>query len=83
MLPSAELDLATDIPMTAAQAVALVVLAIDRLGPATLRTISTGRQVQVEVPDRYTAEIFRAALARTAARRPTDSLVKVASPAAG
>jgi hypothetical protein len=83
MLPTAELDLAMDMTVTAAQAVALVALAIDRLGPATLRTISTGRQVQVEVPDLYTAEIFRAALARTATRRPTDSLVKVASSAAG
>jgi hypothetical protein len=60
-------------------AVALVALAIDRLGPASLRAISTGRRVEVVVPDADIAAIFRAALARTARRRPTDLLVKISA----
>ena len=55
----------------------LVVLAVDRLGPASLRAASIGRPVEVEVPDERTASIFRAALDETRARRPTDRLISL------
>jgi hypothetical protein len=55
----------------------LVVLAVDRLGPASLRAASIGRPVQVEVPDERTASVFREALEATRARRPTDRLISL------
>ena len=56
---------------------ALVALAMDRLTPALLRASIIGVPVTVEVPDERTAEVFRAALAKTRSRRPTDRLVDV------
>jgi hypothetical protein len=65
--------------------VQLVMLAIERLAPATFRSATLGQPVEVVVPDAATAAVFRAALARTGAQRPTDRLLKivVADPLAG
>ncbi len=57
--------------------VALTVLAINRLGPATLRTVSIGKPLTVVVPDARIGEIFRAALAVTQKTRLTDRLIDI------
>lgn len=65
--------------------VALTMLAVNRLGPATVRTATQGRALVIAVPDAYTAEIFRAALQEMQKTRRTDRLVDVvvaAEPAA-
>ena len=58
-------------------AIALTVLAVNRLGPATLRAVSLGLPVTVSVPDSETAAIFQAALSEMQKSRPTDRLVSV------
>jgi hypothetical protein len=70
----------TDIQPSAAapiDAIALTVLAVNRLGPATLRAVSLGVPVTVAVPDCKTAAIFQAALSEMRKARPTDRLVSV------
>lgn len=65
--------------------VALTMLAVNRLGPATVRTATQGRALVIAVPDAHTAEIFRAALREMQKTRRTDRLVDVvvaAEPAA-
>lgn len=57
--------------------VALTVLAVNRLGPATLRTVANGRPQTVTVPDARTGEIFRAALAEMQKTRSTDRLIDI------
>jgi len=57
--------------------VTIATLAIDHVGPATVRAVASGVQVCVTVPDEATAAIFRAALADTARRRTTDWLVRI------
>jgi hypothetical protein len=57
--------------------VALTILAVNRLGPATFRTVWAGREVTVTVPDRTTLEIFRAALDEMQKERSTDRLIRV------
>jgi hypothetical protein len=57
--------------------VSLAVLAIDRIGPATVRACASGVEVRVTAPDEATAEILRAALALTALRRDTDRLIQI------
>ena len=57
--------------------VSLAVLAIDRIGPATVRACASGVEVRVKAPDEATAEILRAALAQTALRRDTDRLIRI------
>jgi hypothetical protein len=57
--------------------VLLVVLAIDRVGPATVRACASGVEVCVTAPDEATARILRAALAQTASRRGTDRLIRI------
>lgn len=57
--------------------VALTVLAVNRLGPATLRTVANGRPLTVTVPDARTGEIFRAALAEMQKTRLTDRLIVI------
>jgi hypothetical protein len=52
-------------------------LAIDHVGPATVRAVAIGVEVQVAAPDEATAAVFRAALADTARRRSTDRLVRI------
>ena len=57
--------------------VALTILAVNRLGPATFRTVWQGTAVTVTVPDRATGEIFRAALAEMQRARATDRLIRI------
>src|SRR5690348_17137323 len=57
--------------------VALTILAVNRLGPATVRTSTQGRALVVAVPDARTAEISRAALQEMQKTRRTDRLVDV------
>jgi hypothetical protein len=57
--------------------VALTVLAVNRLGSATLRTVANGRPLTVTVPDARTGEIFRAALAVMQKTRLTDRLIAI------
>lgn len=52
-------------------------LAIEHIGPATVRAVANGVEVYVMVPDVATAAIFRAALTDTARRRSTDRLVRI------
>ena len=57
--------------------VVLVVLAIDRVGPAAVRACASGVEVCVTAPDEATATVLRAALAQTARRRGTDRLIRI------
>lgn len=57
--------------------VELTVLALNLLGPAIRRANTVGKPLLVEVPDVQIAEIFRAALARSAEERGTDRLIKI------
>jgi len=63
--------------------VALTMLAVNQLGPATIRTATNGKAVTLEVADERVAQIFRAALDEMQKTRRTDRLVgiKVAVPA--
>lgn len=60
-----------------AEQAALVALALMRLSPACARVAVTGLPHTVTVPDAYTAEIFRAAIAQSAKERASDRLVKI------
>jgi hypothetical protein len=62
---------------SAVDLVALTVLAVNRLGPATLRTVANGKPLTVTVPDARTGEIFRAALAEMQKTRLTDRLIAI------
>lgn len=64
-------------PVPAIDPVALTILAVNRLGPATLRTATNGRAVSVTVPDEEVGEIFRSALAEMQKSRRTDRLVEI------
>lgn len=64
-------------PAPAIDPVALTVLAVNRLGPATLRTVANGKPLTVTVPDARIGEIFRAALAEMQKTRTTDRLIDV------
>jgi hypothetical protein len=57
--------------------VALTVLAVNRLGPATLRTVAHGKPLTVTVPDARIGEIFRAALGEMQKTRSTDRLIDI------
>jgi hypothetical protein len=57
--------------------VMIATLAIDHVGPATVRAVASGVEVRVTAPDEATAAVFRAALAATARRRSTDRLVRI------
>ena len=65
------------LPITVLDPVALTVLAVNRLGPATLRTVANGKPQTVKVPDARTGEIFRAALAEMQRSRSTDRLIRI------
>lgn len=64
-------------PITDADLVALTVLAVNRLGPATLRTVANGKPLKVTVPDAHIGAIFRAALAEMQKTRCTDRLIDI------
>src|SRR5258708_18457023 len=57
--------------------VALTIMAVNRLGPATLRTVAHGKPLTVTVPDARIGEIFRAALAEMQKTRPTHPLLAI------
>ncbi len=57
--------------------VMIATLAIDHVGPATVRAVASGIEVRVNAPDEATAAVFRTALANTARRRSTDRLVRI------
>ena len=57
--------------------VMIATLAIDHVGPATVRGVASGIEVRVTAPDEATAAVFRTALANTARRRSTDRLVRI------
>jgi hypothetical protein len=71
------LPLAQVAPVPQIDPVELTVLAVNRLGLATLRSSTSGKIATVAVPDARTAEIFRAALAQMQKSRRTDRLVDV------
>jgi hypothetical protein len=64
-------------PQRAIDLVALTIMAVNRLGPATLRTVAHGKPLTVTVPDQRTGEIFRAALAEMQKTRLTDRLIAI------
>ncbi len=70
-------DEASDGMMSNIDPVALTIMALDRIGPARLRTVFHGVPVTIAAPDEQTAEIFRAALFQMAKQRPTDRLISV------
>lgn len=57
--------------------VQVAVLAIETLGPASMRASCTGTETRVTAPDEAMAAIFRAALAETGRNRATDRLIRV------
>jgi hypothetical protein len=57
--------------------VALTVLAVNRLAPATLRSATYGKALKVVVSDPEIGEVFRAALARMGLTRSTDRLIEI------
>jgi hypothetical protein len=68
---------AVPLPVQTIDPVALTMMAVNRLGPATVRTATNGKALTVTVPDARTAEIFRAALSEMQKTRSTDRLVDV------
>lgn len=73
------LDVAAPVPNLdpGADPVRAVALALEILSPASLRASVEGRPVTVTVPDEVTADVFRAALARSSSVRPTDRLIVI------
>ncbi len=57
--------------------VALTMMAVNQLGPATVRTATNGKSLKVEVADERVAQIFRAALEEMQKTRSTDRLVDI------
>ena len=57
--------------------VQVAVLAMERLGRASMRACFTGAELCVAVPDAATAAIFEAAIAETARSRATDRLIRI------
>lgn len=64
-------------PQRGIDLVELTILAVNRLGPATLRTVANGKPLTVTVPDQRTGEIFRAALQEMQKTRLTDRLIAI------
>ena len=57
--------------------VTLCILAVNRLAPATLRSVTFGKALKVVVPDPQVGAVFRAALERMGATRSTDRLIEI------
>ena len=55
----------------------MAVLAMETLGPASMRASCTGTAVEVLAPDASVAAIFRAVLAETSRWRATDRLIRI------
>jgi hypothetical protein len=64
-------------PLLTIDPVALTVLAVSRLGPATLCTVAHGKRLTVTVPSARIGEIFRAALAEMQKTHLTDRLIAI------
>lgn len=64
-------------PVPAVDPVELTILAVNRLGPATIRSSTTGKAVSITVPDARIGDIFRSALAEMQKARRTDRLVEI------
>lgn len=64
-------------PVPSFDPVALTVLAVNRLAPATLRTSTHGKALKVVVPDRGVGDVFRAALEQMRTTRGTDRLIEI------
>lgn len=60
-----------------ADLVALTVLAVNRLAPATLRSATFGTALKVVVSDPRIGAVFRAALLKMGERRTTDRLIEI------
>ncbi len=60
-----------------ADLVALTVLAVNRLAPATLRSATFGTALKVVVSDPQIGAVFRAALLQMGERRTTDRLIEI------
>ena len=71
--------LAAEPSVTTADPVSVAVFAIDQVGPAAVRACAYGVEVRIAAADEATAAVIREALAETARRRPTDSLIQVAT----
>jgi len=68
---------------SAVDPILLTMLAVNQLGPATMRTVTNGKVQRIEVSDVRVAAIFRAALDEMQKARRTDRLVEiVVAPAA-
>ncbi len=57
--------------------VLLTMLAVNRLGPATIRSATSGKAQTVAVDDDRVARIFRAALEEMQKTRRTDRLIDI------
>lgn len=57
--------------------VALTILAVNRLAPATLRSAAYGKAHKVVVSDELVGAVFRAALEQMRLQRSTDRLIEV------
>ena len=57
--------------------VTICILAVNRLAPATLRSVTFGKALKVVVPDPQVGAVFRAALDRMGMTRSTDRLIEI------
>jgi len=76
-LDFAPLDLAESEPSSAIDLVALTILAVNCLGPATMRSATYGKAHRVVVSDPRVGAVFRAALDLMGETRRTDRLIEV------
>ena len=70
--PALESDAAESVDL-----VTLCILAVNRLAPATLRSVTFGKALKVVVPDPQVGAVFRAALDRMGMTRSTDRLIEI------
>lgn len=68
---------APDVDGALADLVALTILAVNRLAPATLRSATFGTALKVVVSDPQIGAVFRAALLQMGERRTTDRLIEI------
>ncbi|MGE5203718.1 MAG: hypothetical protein ACM3O6_16800 [Acidobacteriota bacterium] len=71
------LTLAGSESSSALDLVALTVLAVNYLAPATMRSATYGKALKVVVSDPQVGAVFRAALDRMGETRSTDRLIEV------
>ena len=71
------LILAENESSSALDLVALTVLAVNYLAPATMRSVTYGKALKVVVSDPQVGAVFRAALDRMGETRSTDRLIEI------